>query len=83
MLYAKPDLSIKVSKDLLKKKKISAQFFERETGFSFIVNVSKLKKNNSKWQYTFWHNRFFNPSLSEDIEILNFSPEKIGLKKIN
>ena len=72
-----------VSKDLLKKKKVNAQFFERDTGFSFAVNVSKLKKNNSKWQYTFWHNRFFNPSLSQDIEILNFSPEKTGLKKIN
>ena len=72
-----------VSKDLLKKKKVIAQFFERDTGFSFAVKVTKLKKNNSKWQYTFWHNRFFNPSLSEGIEILNFSPEKTGLKKIN
>ena len=71
------------STDFPKKKKISSQFFERDTGFSFTVNVTKLKKNNSKWQYTFWHNRFFNPSLSEDIEILNFSPVKIGLKKIN
>ena len=33
-----------VSKDLLKKKKVSAQFFERETGFSFTVNITKLKK---------------------------------------
>ena len=72
-----------ISKDLLKKKKVNAQFFERETGFSFDVNVTKLKRNNSKWQYTFWHNRFFNSGLSEDIEILNFSPVKTGLKKIN
>ena len=47
------------------------------------LSYESLKKNNSKWQYTFWHNRFFNPSLSEGIEILNFSPEKTGLKKIN
>ena len=72
-----------ISRELLKKKKVNAQFFERDTGFSFVVNVTRLKKNHSKWQYTFWHNRFFNPSLSEDIEILNFSPEKTGLKKIN
>ena len=72
-----------ISKELLKKIKVNAQFFERDTGFSFVVNVTRLKKNHSKWQYTFWHNRFFNPSLSEDIEILNFSPEKTGLKKIN
>ena len=70
-------------KNLLKKKKVKAQFFERETGFNFIVNVSRLKKSDIKWQYTFWHNRFFNPALNENIEILNFSPEKTGIKKIN
>tara|TARA_B110001454_G_scaffold55783_1_gene54520 strand:- start:77 stop:622 length:546 start_codon:yes stop_codon:yes gene_type:complete len=72
-----------ITKNLLKKKKVSAQFFERETGFNFMVNVSKLKKSDAKWQYTFWHNRFFNPALSENIEILNFSPVKTGVKKIN
>ena len=72
-----------VVKNLLKKKKVNAQFFERETGFNFIVNINKLKKNDAKWKYTFWHNRFFNPTLNENIEILNFSPVKTGLKKIN
>ena len=72
-----------VAKNLLNKKKIRAQFFERETGFNFMVNVSKLKKNDAKWQYTFWHNRYYNPALNENIEILNFNPEKISLKKIN
>ena len=32
------------SKNLLKKKKVSVQFFERETGFNFMVNITKLKK---------------------------------------
>ena len=71
------------SKKLLKKKKMSVQFFERETGFNFMVNITKLKKSDFRWQYTFWHNRFFNPSLNENIDILNFSPVKTGLKKIN
>ena len=57
-----------ISKNLIKKKKVIAQFFERETGFNFVVNISKLKKNDIKWQYTFWHNRFFNPTLNENIE---------------
>jgi len=73
----------KIAKDLIKKKKVSAQFFERNSGFNFAVDVTRLKKNNSKWQYTFWHNRFFNPALNDDIDILNFSPVKTGLKKIN
>ena len=73
----------KISKDLLKKKKINTQFFERDTGFSFAVNVTKLKKSSSEWWYTFWHNRFFNPILSEEVEILKFSPVKTGLKKFN
>ena len=72
-----------IVKDILKRKTISVQFFERDTGFSFFVNVSKLKRNDPKWQYTFWHNRFFNPSLNEDIEIINFNPTKNPIKKIS
>ena len=71
------------AKNLIKKKKVNAQFFERETGFNFPVNISKLKKTDTKWQYTFWHNKFFNPTLDENIEILIFSPIKTGLKKIS
>ena len=60
---------------LCKKKKFIAQFFERETGFYFNINVTKLKKSDAKWKYTFWHNFFFNNSLDENIEILLFKPE--------
>jgi hypothetical protein len=72
----------KIAKKLLKLKKINVQFFERETGFHFTVEVTKLKKTNDRWRYTFYHNTFFNINLTEDIEILNFSPDKAGLKKI-
>ena len=71
-----------IVKNLLKLKKINVQFFERETGFNFPVTITKLKKTNDKWRYTFYHNSFFNINLTEDIEILNFSPDKTGLKKI-
>ena len=33
-------------KKLLKNKKVSVQFFERETGFNFMVNITKLKKSD-------------------------------------
>ena len=72
----------KIAKNLLKLKKIDVQFFERETGFNFTVKITKLKKTNDKWKYTFYHNAFFNINLTEDIEILNFSPDKSGLKKL-
>jgi len=72
-----------IAKKILKQKKINVQFFENTTGFHFSVNVCKLKKTDPKWKYTFWHNSFFNPSLNENIEILNFSPIKIGIKIIN
>ena len=71
-----------IVKNLLKLKKINVQFFERETGFNFPVTITKLKKTSDKWRYTFYHNSFFNINLTEDIEILNFSPDKTGLKKI-
>ena len=70
-----------IVKNFLKLKKINVQFFERETGFNFNVKITKLKKTDNKWKYTFYHNAFFNINLNEDIEILNFSPEKKGLKK--
>jgi len=72
-----------VAKNLLKLKKINVQFFERETGFSFPVDITKLKKTNDKWRYTFYHNAFFNINLTEDVVILNFSPNKTGLKKLH
>ena len=71
----------KVSDNLLKLKKINVQLFERETGFNFTVKITKLKKTDDKWKYTFYHNAFFNTNLTEDIEILNFSPIKKGLRK--
>ena len=73
----------KIAKDLLKLKKVNVQFFERTTGFAFNVKITKLKKTNDKWKYTFYHNAFFNTNLTEDIEILNFSADKTGLKKLH
>ena len=72
-----------IYKKLIKIKKSNVQFFEKETGFRFPVTIRKLKKNDPKWQYTFWHNFIFNPSLNENIEILYFSSVKASIKKIN
>ena len=63
-------------------KKYINQFFESPTGFNFRVNVKKLKKNDPKWKFTFFHISFFNSSLDENIEILLFKPDKIGFNKI-
>ena len=76
------DKNSAVFKKLVKLKKSNVQFFERESGFHFPVTISKLKKNDPKWQYTFWHNFFFNPALNENIEILYFSAVKEKIKKI-
>ena len=72
----------KLLKKILNNKKIIAQFFERETGFYFPVKITKLKKNDAKWKYTFWHNYFFNPYLNENIDIIHFAPIKTELKEI-
>ena len=72
----------KLFKKILKNKKIIAQFFERETGFYFPVKITKLKKNDAKWKYTFWHNYFFNPYLNENIDIIHFAPITTELKEI-
>lgn len=66
-------------KKILKQKKCNVEFFERDTGFYFSVHISKLKKTDIKWMYTFWHNSFFNYELNNNIDILYFSPEKTGL----
>ena len=68
-------------KKILKKKKCIVEFFERDTGFYFPVYISKLKKTDIKWLYTFWHNSFFNNELNNNIDILYFNPEKTGLIK--
>ena len=69
---------------ILKKKKYIVEFFERDTGFYFPVYISKLKKTDTKWIYTFWHNSFFNSELNNNIDILYFSHKKKGqIKKLN
>ena len=77
------DKNSSVFKKLIKIKKFNVQFFERETGFYFPITINKLKKNDAKWQYTFWHNFFFNPTLNENIEILYFHAVKEKIKKID
>ena len=69
-------------KKISKKKKLGVQFFERGTGFNFPVNISKLKKIDAKWQYTFWHNSFFNSNLNENIQIVYFTPIKNKIKEV-
>ena len=76
------DVNSELYKKIIKKKKLNTQFFERDTGFSFPVNIIKLKKNDSRWKYTFCHNFFFNPYLNENIEIFHFSPIKNKFKQI-
>ena len=66
--------------DLKPSKKYNVQFFERDTGFDFPVKIKKLKKIDSEWQCTFWHNLMFNPSLNDNIEVLLFIPVKSELK---
>tara|TARA_B000000609_G_C24043667_1_gene277355 strand:- start:82 stop:627 length:546 start_codon:yes stop_codon:yes gene_type:complete len=66
--------------DLKSSKKYNVQFFERDTGFDFPVKIKKLKKGDSEWQCTFWHNLMFNPSLNDNIEVLLFTPVKTELK---
>ncbi len=70
-------------KKIYTKKRLSVQFFERGTGFNFLVNVSRLKKVESKWKYTFWHNSFFNNNLNENIEIFQFIPIKNKIKEFS
>ena len=69
-------------KKISKKKKLSVQFFERGSGFNFPVNISKLKKIDPKWQYTFWHNSFFNSNLNENIQIVYFTPIKNEIEEV-
>ncbi len=43
--------------------------------FTFTAGVARLDNNAPAWQATFWHNHMFNPALSKDVSILEFSPE--------
>ena len=70
-------------KKIYRKQKLNVQFFERGTGFHFPVNVSRLKKIEPKWKYTFWHNSFFNSNLDENIEIFLFIPIKNEIKEVS
>ena len=76
------DKNSEIYKKISKKKKLTAQFFERGTGFNFPINISKLNKVDPRWQYTFWHNSFFNSNLNENIQIIHFVPIKAQFKEV-
>lgn len=37
--------------------------------------VSRLRASDPAYQATLWHNRLFNPSLGDDVQVLSFKPE--------
>lgn len=63
------------SDDLLVRDKCILEFKQFNQGYRLQCSVSKLNPGEAEHSATLWHNRCFNPSLTDNVTILKFEPD--------
>ena len=58
---------------LLASKKCLLEFIYQQQGFSLPCLIEAEPKDGEPHQFTYWHNRLFNHSISPEIEVLSFN----------
>ena len=48
--------------------------YQQQT-FKIPCHVCKASKNESVYEFTYWHNYLFNPNLSPEVKVLHFKPD--------
>jgi len=61
--------------NLLERGKCILEFKQFTQGYKLNCNVSLLEVGSAEHAATLWHNRCFNPNLSDDVMILKFEPD--------
>lgn len=51
------------------------EFKQFNQGYKLHCNVERLQHGNAEHDATLWHNRCFNPNLSDNVKILQFTPD--------
>ena len=64
-----------IASQLIKEGKCILEFRQFGQGYKLHCNVSKLELGEPEHSATLWHNRCFNPNLSDDVNILKFEPD--------
>ena len=65
----------KVCDSLLAEKKCALDFRQNRQGFRIPCEVIDLPVADTKYQFTYWHNSLFNPSIPGDCRVLSFLPD--------
>jgi len=63
------------AEDLLGRGKCVLEFKQFNQGYKLNCNVSKFEFGEPEHAATLWHNRCFNPNLSDDVTVLKFEPD--------
>lgn len=61
--------------NLIDQGKCILEFRQFNQGYRLNCNVTPLAKNELEHEATLWHNRCFNPNISDDVIILKFEPD--------
>lgn len=61
--------------DLIQREKCILEFKQFNQGYRLNCNVERLELGDPEHEATLWHNRCFNPNLSDKIDILKFTPD--------
>ena len=51
------------------------EFDYQHQAFKIPCHVSASPKNESVYEFTYWHNYLFNPNLSPEVKVLHFKPD--------
>ncbi len=71
---------------ILNEKKILLNFDYQKQSFKICCFVDELKNEDIGYQFTYWHNLLFNPSISPESRVLIFRPDwsnSIAIPEIN
>ena len=62
-------------KALVKHQHCVIKFYYQQQAFKIPCQVCESPKNESVYEFTYWHNYLFNPNLSPEVKVLNFKPD--------
>jgi len=60
---------------LLEARRCTLEFEQFEQRYRLSCRIEELMESDQGFQFTYWHNSLFNPSIPGDVQILRFKPD--------
>ena len=64
-----------IAAKLLEAEECILEFSQFSQQYRMICAVREFSRDSASWRATYWHNRMFNPGLTDDSRVLGFKPD--------